>query len=319
MKAGDSNMYKVYNNEIKVLKGKDNEYIIKDKYGINLGVIFIIELSAKNKFCSFRIKFYKNDESHREELKKALDLMVTSLFKNTEVLKIDVIVDQDTMLSPFTELGFTLEGIFINSYTLGNERRSELVFGVEISEFKKDRNINILRLKGKNVELKILTPEDSQDILDYYKRNKNYLQPFEPLREESFYTIEAQTESLIESYKQFLNGTSAEFGIYKDKKFIGKIRLSNIVRGIFKNAFIGYSIDKDEQNNGYMKEAIKLLLEYAFEDMELHRIEASTLVDNEKSQRVLISSGFKEIGISEKYLFINGKWRDHKIFYKTNK
>jgi ribosomal-protein-alanine N-acetyltransferase len=66
-----------------------------------------------------------------------------------------------------------------------------------------------------------------------------------------------------------------------------------------------------------MKEALKLVLDYAFEDMELHRIEATTLLDNEKSQRVLVSCGFKEVGISEKYLFINGKWRDHKIFYKT--
>ncbi|WP_143761057.1 GNAT family N-acetyltransferase, partial [Clostridium haemolyticum] len=49
----------------------------------------------------------------------------------------------------------------------------------------------------------------------------------------------------------------------------------------------------------------------------LHRIEASTLVDNIRSQRVLESCGFKEVGVSEKYLFINGKWRDHKIFYIT--
>ncbi len=52
--------------------------------------------------------------------------------------------------------------------------------------------------------------------------------------------------------------------------------------------------------------------------MGLHRIEASTLIDNIKSQRVLLSCGFKEVGISDKYLFINGKWRDHRNFALIN-
>ena len=278
-------------------------------------MIFIVELSTENKFCCFRIKFYKNGPKHKDELKMALDLITTSLFKNLDLLKINVIVDQDTVLDPFTELGFTLEGIMFESSILENERRSELVFGIDIADFKKDRNINILRIKGRNIELKILTPEDAQNVLEYYKRNKEYLEAFEPLREEYFYTLEYQVESLLESYKQFLNGTSIEFGIYKDKKFIGKIKLSNIVRGSFKNAFMGYSIDEGEQNKGYMKEAVNLILDYAFEDMELHRVEGAVLLDNEKSQRVLKSCGFKEVGISEKHLFINGKWRDHKMFY----
>jgi ribosomal-protein-alanine N-acetyltransferase len=58
-------------------------------------------------------------------------------------------------------------------------------------------------------------------------------------------------------------------------------------------------------------------VEYAFDELELHRIEATTLIDNEKSQRVLRNCGFKELGISEKYLYINGEWRDHMIFYKN--
>ncbi|MCY6372781.1 GNAT family N-acetyltransferase [Clostridium ganghwense] len=310
-------MYNEEKVEIKVTEGKDRDYLIKDKYGISLGRIFIIELSKENKFCCFRIKFYKKGDSHSKELKKALDVMITSLFKNMDLLKVSVIADQDTMLNPFTELGFTLEGILSNSSIVNNEHRSELIFGVDISTFKQDRNINVLRLKGEKIELKVLTPEDSRDILDYYIRNKEYLKPFEPIREENFYTLEVQTQNLIESYKQFLNGTSTEFGIYKNKQFVGKIRLSNVVRGIFQNAFVGYSMDEKEQNKGYMKEALKLVLEYAFDDMELHRIEATTLLDNEKSQRVLKSCGFKEAGISEKYLFINGKWRDHKIFYMT--
>ena len=87
--------------------------------------------------------------------------------------------------------------------------------------------------------------------------------------------------------------------------------------GVFKSAFVGYSIDENEQGKGYMKEALGLTIKYAFEDIGLHRVEASTLVENIKSQRVLKSCGFKDVGMNEKYLFVNGKWRDHITFYKT--
>lgn len=311
-------MYYKNKAEVSVLKGKDKEYLIKDKYGINLGVFSIIELNKDNKFCCFKIKFYKNEKKHCEELKKALNLMVKSLFKKMDIVKINVVVEQDIMLSPFIDLGFVLEGILYDSIILNNERKSELIFGVDINTYKQDiTTINILRFKGDNIELKVLTPKDSEDVLDYYIRNKEHLKPFEPTREENFYTLEVQMQNLMESYKQFLNGTSIEFGIYINKKFIGKIKLSNVVRGIFQNAFVGYSIDEKEQNKGYMKEALNIVLNYGFGDMELHRIEATTLLNNEKSQRVLKSCGFKEIGISKKYLFIDGKWRDHKIFSKT--
>ena len=75
-------------------------------------------------------------------------------------------------------------------------------------------------------------------------------------------------------------------------------------------------MDKDHQGNGYMKEAVNLVLEYIKNDLELHRVEASTLVDNVKSQSVLKSCGFEELGLNKKYLYINGDWRDHITFYK---
>ena len=110
----------------------------------------------------------------------------------------------------------------------------------------------------------------------------------------------------MESYKQLMNGSSYDFGIYKNDYLIGKIKLSNIVSGVFKSGIIGYSIDKDFQGKGYMKEAVMLVLKYAKEELDLHRIEASVLVDNDRSKGVLIGCGFKEIGLNEKYLFING-------------
>ena len=172
-------------------------------------------------------------------------------------------------------------------------------------------------MKGSSIKIQALTPGDAEEVLEYHLRNREFLRIFEPARDESFYTIDSQKRTLVESYKQFLNGNGVNFGIFKNDKLIGKIRMSNIVMGVFKNAFIGYSMDEKEQGKGYMKEAVKLVVKYAFEELELHRIEATTLIDNEKSQRVLRNCGFKELGISEKYLYINGEWRDHVVFYKV--
>jgi ribosomal-protein-alanine N-acetyltransferase len=303
---------------IKIAPIKENEYIIQDRVGITLGRIFIVEFNHEDKYCCFRIKFHKNDKEYEPALKKALELMINSLFKNKKLYKLNVIADEDIVSGPFIELGFVLEGVLWESIGSNNVRKNEFVFGIDEAVLSNYNNINILRLQGENIELKILTPDNAEGFLEYYTNNKKYLEPFEPIRSKEFFTLHGQVQDLTENYKQFLNGTSVGFGIYKDRKVIGKIRLSNMVGGVFQNAFVGYSIDEKEQGKGYMKEALNLVLDYAFEDMELHRIEASTLVDNERSQRVLEACGFKEIGISEKYLFINGKWRDHKVFYKVN-
>ena len=149
-----------------------------------------------------------------------------------------------------------------------------------------------------------------------YKKNKKHLEKFEPTRDNDFFTIEAQRNSLNESYKQFLNGTSIDLAIIKENKIIGKLRLSNIVYGVFKSGILGYSIDEDYQGLGYMKEAVNLTVNYAFKELGLHRVEASALLENERSQGVLISTGFKKLGVNEKYLFINGMWQDHITYYK---
>ena len=65
-----------------------------------------------------------------------------------------------------------------------------------------------------------------------------------------------------------------------------------------------------------MKEAINLVLNYAKEYLDLHRLEASVLTTNERSKGVLLACGFEKVGINKKYLYINGKWRDHITFYK---
>ena len=222
----------------------------------------------------------------------------------------------DINLSVFLDIGFSLEGIFIDNLYIQGELANEISMGITRKEYNSGSCLNLLKLEGKKITLKILMPNDDDDMLDFYIRNKKHLENFEPNRDNIFYTKQVQHNILTESYRQYLNGSALDFGIYKNETLIGKIRLSNIVYGIFKSGIIGYSIDKDEQGKGYMKDAVSTLTKYAFEELDLHRVEASTLTDNEKSKRVLLGCGFKMLGVNEDYLYINGKWQDHITFYK---
>lgn len=302
---------------VDLVKGSKGQYIIRDSSGITIGRVYIIELSKENRYCSFRIKFYKSGELSYDPLKEALNIFLISLFRNMDVSKVNVFADEEINIMSFTDLGFGLEGIISSSIISNGVYRDEILFGIDFETFNNEHRYRDLEAKGINISLSVLTPSDAEDVLNYYLKNRKYLSPFEPDRDDNFYTLPAQKRNLIEGYKQFLNGDSVNFGIYRGDRFIGKIQISNIIVGVFKSAFVGYSIDEAEQGKGYMKEALNLVSKYAFEEMGLHRLEASTLTDNVKSQRVLKACGFKELGINENYLFINGKWRDHITFYKT--
>lgn len=300
---------------IQLAQGSVSEYIIRDNSGITIGRVYIVDLSKENRYCCFRIRFYKKGEQSYQYLKSSLNKFLISLFKNMGMFKVNVLAEEDVNLASFTDLGFELEGIISNSVIKDNIYNDEILFGIDKEIFGKNI-IRRLSLRGKKIELKLLTPENAEEVLQYYIENKEHLEPFEPSRENNFYTLLTQKRILIENYKQFLNGTSVNFGIYKDNKFIGKIQLSNIIMGVFRNCFVGYSIDKAQEGKGYMKEALMLGVDYAFNELNLHRVEASTLIDNFRSQNVLKACGFKEIGLNKDYLYINSKWRDHITFYK---
>lgn len=296
-------------------QGFNNEYIIKDNIGITLGRLFILELDRERKTIITRLRFYKDLEF--ETLKLIIEHISGKLIKSNNLYKINIIVDETLDTKAFVDLGFSIEGIIKGASVFGVTAKNEYILGVSSQRFNSRGIVNGSVLRGVRIQLKVLTPEYSKELLDYYIRNKIYLCAYEPTRDASFYTLEEQRSILEENYTQYLNGDSVNMGIFKDDVLIGKIQLSNIVQGIFKNGVLGYSLDQSQQGHGYMKEAVDLMTTYAFDTLNLHRVEASTLKDNIKSQKVLDRCGFQKLGINEKYLYIHGAWQDHITFYKV--
>ncbi len=306
-------------NDLVTIEAVKNErsYLIKDENKREIGKIEIIEFSNENKCCTFRFKLYKSENSYKY-IRYAVSNVVAVLFYEGKLNKVNIIISDNIMLEPFFNINFHIEGVITNNIVKDEKCSNEIILGIDSDTFKKLKNVTALTLKGDKINLRILNLNDANNLLAYYKRNREYLKSFEEERNEFFFTLEGQKVLIRQQYINFLNGNCACFGIFKDNNIIGIIQLYDIVWSIFRNATLGYSLDEKEQGKGYMKEAAKLILNYGFNTLKLHRIEAATLTDNIKSQKILESYGFKRLGLSEKYIMINGNWEDHFIYYKLN-
>ena len=299
---------------IDLVKGTLSDYMIKDRNNIIIGRFTIIDLDKENKKCNVKFKFYRDNDY--DLLAETLKNILRAIFKDVNIYKANFIVNENANLKAFLDCGFILEGILSQNLFVNGVFLDELSFGINRNEYINPIRTSFVDITSGNLEIRNFTPDNAEELLEYYVRNKEHLRAYEPARDNSFYTYEVQKNILLESYKQLLNGSSFDLGIYKKNKLIGKAKISNIVYGVFKSGILGYSIDKDEQGKGYMTEAVNIIVKYAKEELDLHRIEASVLVDNTRSKNVLLKCGFKEIGINDQYLFINGIWRDHYTFYK---
>lgn len=97
----------------------------------------------------------------------------------------------------------------------------------------------------------------------------------------------------------------------EDDAIVGTVNLSQIFRGGFQNAYLGYYVGERYARQGYMTEALRLMLRYAFLELKLHRLEANIQPENVASIALVRRAGFVREGYSRRYLKICGRWRDH--------
>ena len=95
------------------------------------------------------------------------------------------------------------------------------------------------------------------------------------------------------------------------QQLLGTLCISGIIQGAFQSAYLGYNLFTPFNGQGNMHKALQLALTKVFTELNLHRLEANIQPDNLASIRLVEKLGFKREGYSEKYLFINGAWRDH--------
>jgi len=97
----------------------------------------------------------------------------------------------------------------------------------------------------------------------------------------------------------------------EDDELVGVFNLSEIVRGSFHSAYLGYYAFSPHAGAGYMAEGLALALAFAFRTLKLHRIEVNVQPANVRSRALVEAAGFAQEGYSRRYLRIGGRWRDH--------
>ena len=172
------------------------------------------------------------------------------------------------------------------------------------------------KLTGERV---FLRPPKRRDALKWQKlrmSSKSFLVPWEPSWDASSCTRRAYLRFFKNSNYLANMDRAYSFLIFKtdDKTLLGGINIGNVRRGVSQSASLGYWIGEKHSRNGYMKEALKLLIPSLFIDLRLNRIEAATLEENIASKNLLKKIGFKKEGVLRKYLKINGAWRDHILY-----
>jgi len=96
-----------------------------------------------------------------------------------------------------------------------------------------------------------------------------------------------------------------------DDALAGVYNVSQIARGFFENAFLGYYGFAPTAGEGLMAEGLALVMRHCFRRLKLHRLEANIQPDNERSKLLVQRAGFRYEGYSPRYLKIGGRWRDH--------
>src|SRR3954465_10695984 len=146
---------------------------------------------------------------------------------------------------------------------------------------------------------------DADEFTELMRESREHHRPwsFPPTRNEEFLALVERARA--DDFELFLLCRRG------DGRVLGFLNLSQIFRGPFLNAYLGYAVGAPYAGEGYMTEGIQLVLKHAFGSLGLHPLEGNVQPGNERSIALAKGAGFRLEGFSPRYLKIDGKWRDH--------
>ena len=172
-----------------------------------------------------------------------------------------------------------------------------------------------LRLVGRRVMLRPLTPGDWEQWSEVRIRNQPWLTPWEPMRPAGLpdpaKDREAFTSRCHARDRDRQAGAAYGFGLFVGSQLAGEVNLNGIIRGAQQTSTAGYWIDQAQAGNHFVPEGVVVLARFAFEQLHLHRMEICIVPRNTNSRRVMARLGLREEGVALRFLEINGTWEDH--------
>ena len=164
---------------------------------------------------------------------------------------------------------------------------------------------------GSRVELRDIALSDRDAFLEMVRESRELHRPwtYPPERPDQFDDL--VTRSVREDFACLVTT------LVDDGDLVGIFTVSQIVRGYFQSAYLGYYASGRHAGQGLMREALEQVLDHAFGPLALHRLEANIQPGNAPSVALARSAGFRLEGFSPRYLLIGGRWRDHERYAIT--
>jgi ribosomal-protein-alanine N-acetyltransferase len=165
---------------------------------------------------------------------------------------------------------------------------------------------------------RLIAVEDAPALAGLVQQNREFMADWDPIRPEGYFTPEGQRRAIEEALDSYADRVRVPHVILDGDRIVGRVTLSNIVRGPFQSCNLGYWVNQGDNGRGLATAAVGDIMRVAFDEFVLHRIEAGTVLHNVASQRVLERNGFVRFGVAPGYLNIAGVWQDHALYQALN-
>ncbi len=174
--------------------------------------------------------------------------------------------------------------------------------------------LSLLKLESERLWLSLPRPEMAAAAHAFHVRAWPHLARWFPPVPPDFEQLSYWQEAVVKASDAFIQGSAVRLWLSPKSapdEVIGTIGFSQIFRGPFCNAVLGYQIDQAHEGQGLMHEALCVAIDHMFREQKLHRINANYRPENARSGRLLARLGFHIDGYAQKYLYVDGDWRDH--------
>jgi ribosomal-protein-alanine N-acetyltransferase len=158
--------------------------------------------------------------------------------------------------------------------------------------------------------IRLIEPDDAKALAVHLARDAEAFARWDPERPPEFYTPAGQRSRIEGILKRHDNGEVWPGVVLADDVVIGRVTVQNILRRAWRKAELGYWIASPHQREGHATRAVSLAVQLMTTELELHRAEAFTDMDNLGSQHVLRNNGFVPCGVARSHIFTAGMWRD---------
>ena len=169
---------------------------------------------------------------------------------------------------------------------------------------------------GQRLYLRRPRVADYEQWVDLRAKSREFLTPWEPTWPRDALTRDSFRRRVRRATQEWREETGYGFFLVRrtDEQLLGGITLGTLRRGVAQSATLGYWLGAPFARQGLMTEAVHCVLDFAFDKLGLHRVEAACLPNNVASRGLLQKCGFREEGLAREYLRINGRWVDHVLF-----